>query len=93
MTDQEYKEAMDSVVSALRTANLMLSYLSPDALETLRKTVEAADGMAFMMVAPLNFHAANRRLEEQKKVLTWAEETLSLFNSLKGEHNHDQAAT
>ena len=86
MTNEEYKAAMDLLVNAFRTSNLLLSCLPPGVLEALRKTVEAADSMAFLMVVPLDFDAANQRLEEQRKVLAWAEETLSLFNSLKGQH-------
>ena len=81
-TDREYEEEMGTVVSAFHTANLILKALPQDSIEQLRRTVDSADNMAFVMVVPLDFGATTKRLDEQRKVLNWASETVELFNSL-----------
>ena len=81
-TTRKYEEEMDTVITALRTANLMLKALPHDSIEQLRRTVDSADNMAFVMVAPLDFGATTKRLDEQRKVLDWASKTVELFDSL-----------
>ena len=82
MITRKYEEEMDTVVTTLRTANLMLKSLPHDSIQQLRRTVDSADSIAFLISVPLEFGAATKRLDEQRKVLDWAGQTMELFNSL-----------
>ena len=80
---RKFEEEMDAVVDALQMAELMLQALPDDSIYELEKTVRAADNMAFMMVTPVEFVAAINRLDDQKKVLEWARNTILVYKSIK----------
>ena len=80
---RKHEDEMDLVVNALQTAGMMLSVLPNDLLDKLERAVKAAEDMAFIMVAPVEFNATTKRLEDQKKVLQWARSTVSIYKSMK----------
>ena len=82
---RNYEEEMDMVIDALRMAELMLIALPDNSLDELEKTVRAADSMAFIMVAPLELDATTKRLKDQKQVLKWARNTISVYKSMEEE--------
>ena len=82
---RKFEEEMDVVVKALQTAELMLSILPNNSLDELERTVQSADNTAFIMVAPLELSATTKRLEDQKKVLEWARDTILVYKSIVGE--------
>ena len=79
---RKFEEEMDVVVRALQAAEMMLRTLPDDSIYELEKTVRAADNMAFMMVAPVEFVTAMKRLDEQKKLLEWARNTILVYKSM-----------
>ena len=80
---RKYEDEMDIVVGALLMAKMMLEGLPDDSLDELEKAVQDADSMAFIMVAPTEFNATTKRLEDQKEVLRWARGTVSICKSME----------
>ena len=80
---RKFEEEMDVVVGALQMAELTLAALPDDSIYELEKTVEAADNTAFMVVTSAEFVAAMKRLDDQKKLLEWARNTILVYKSIK----------
>ena len=80
---RKYEDEMDTVCGALQAAEMMLRLLPDDSLDELEKAVQTADTMAFMMAAPMEFNITIKRLDDQKKLLEWARNTISIYKSLE----------
>ena len=81
-----HETQMDSVVEAFRIAVALLP--DEETLAALELTVTTADSLAFMLAPPLEFTAANARLEDQKKLIGWARATYVLLLNLAARHGN-----
>ena len=72
---RKYEDEMDIVVGALLTAKMMLETLPDDSLDELERAVQAV----------MKFNAATQRLKDQKELLRWARDTVSICKSMEEE--------
>lgn len=77
--ERAYRDAMDRLVSALRAFGLLTEPVSDATLHWLDETISRAEAVGFLYVAGLEYPAANRRLDDQRKLLRWVSDGRALL--------------
>ena len=81
MNDSEYKSTMDQLVHAFQMF-VTMSDLDDATLRHLEETVSRADEVGFMLVPPMELGRANRRLDQQRRLLEFVRQGHELNREL-----------
>lgn len=79
MTNEEYIANMDLLKEAFRTANMMIQTMSQEYVDHMSQTLDHAESMGFLLVAPIGFAQAMKNVDQQRKLLQWANQTRALY--------------
>ena len=75
-TDEKlYISDVTQLANALRVALTLLSMVDNKRLGELDKTIETADNLAMLLVAPIELPRANKSLEVQRHLIQWVKDT------------------
>ena len=85
MTNDEYTETMEQLVAAVRTVAFMSEAAATDEeLKHLSETIERADDAGMFMVRPIDYPAAMRNLDDQRRVIALHREIRKFYRDMEG---------
>ena len=84
MTEKGYKEKLETILEAIRVAEMMTMSVSADDIKDMEGVISKADVLAFVLVRPIDFNQSNQNLEDAREAIRILREMRKFINGVRG---------